>query len=281
MHGRHCRPAATAQQGVANVATGRPITEGLAQTAVAGGIQGALGGAWTGRHPAEVTPEVVAPHPFAEERGSLLPKVAPVTREGVLRPGTPEPSSLTATSLGTEARQYERGPIVTRGTERTTFTPSELAEQAGTLTGRTPEELAAAAAKLQPPMDFTQRRVFLNSDEVQRAEIERAQVARAVPLEAHSDKTIEQRSAPPVRTPQEGEQALTEEESNAYLDRVINDVEARHQSRAGEIGLSDNHPRASVSNWAQTPRVPPPPPERFSLALKCLSEDCSGGAKGG
>jgi hypothetical protein len=171
MHGTIAGGAGATQQALANVATGRPQGEGVAQAGIAGGIQGLIGGALTGRHPAEAL-ESPVPHPFAEEKGSPLPPTQPVTREGVLEPNAPAPRP------GPGEHWYEPPPIVTRGTERTTFTPSELVEQASTITGRTPEELMTAAEKLQPPMDFIQRSVFLNSDTAQQAEILKARAAQ-------------------------------------------------------------------------------------------------------
>ena len=169
MHGTIAGGAGATQQALANVATGRPPGEGVAQAGIAGGIQGLIGGALTGRHPAEA-PEspVPAPHPFAEEKGSPLPLTQPATREGVLGPDVPDAS----------VKWYDpTQPIVTRGTERTTFTPAELAEQAATVTGRTPEELQAAAEQLKPPADFNQRAAWFLGDESD-PEIQQAQRAQ-------------------------------------------------------------------------------------------------------
>jgi N-acetyl-anhydromuramyl-L-alanine amidase AmpD len=106
MHGSIAATAGTTQQVVANVATGRPITEGLPQAAVTGGIQGLIGGAISGRHPAEAVlrpgerPAAVEPPPVEQSRPAAeLPPppavteplrppvepVRPVTQEDVAR----------------------------------------------------------------------------------------------------------------------------------------------------------------------------------------------------
>lgn len=84
-----------------------------------------------------------------------------------------------------------------------------------------------------------------------------------LPLEAHTDQDIEQRSAPPVRGPVEAREGMTEEEASTYLDTLSNELEARHQARAGDIGLlpSDNHPQASVHSNMDSQL----PPERLSI----------------
>jgi hypothetical protein len=149
-----------------NIAEGKPAMQGVGESALTGAVQGALFGGLHGVGELRTKPEIpltVGLH------GPPEPPMQRVTREGVLGPDVADISMP----------WYKPGPVVTRGTERTVFTPSELAEQAGTLTGRTPEELMAAAEGLQPPMNFIQRSVFLNSDTAQQAEILRARAAQA------------------------------------------------------------------------------------------------------
>jgi hypothetical protein len=181
------------QQIAKNATEGHPLMDGVQEAVIANAPYGLFGGAMAGRHPSEAKPigspvETGVIH-GPEERIDTGFTHGPEIPPGVHRPVTveqnvPEPSPLTATSLGTPERRYEAPPIVTRGKERTTFTPAELAEQAGTVTGRTPEELQAAAERLQPPMNFIQRSVFLNSDTAQQVEILRARAAQA-PQEVH------------------------------------------------------------------------------------------------
>ena len=141
VHGGIAGTAATVQQGVANWATGRPITEGMPQAGLAGGIQGMIGGAMHVPEARPRVPEATIGLKGGEIRGpteETLTKTAPVTPESILGPDVPD----------TSMPWHKPPPIITRGEERTTFTPAELAEQASTLRGRTPEELTAAAEAL-------------------------------------------------------------------------------------------------------------------------------------
>ena len=84
--------------------------------------------------------------------------------------------------------------------------------------------------------------------------LEETRPAPPPPIEAHSDQNLEQRSIPPVRTPEEGERGMTEEEAHAYLDTLSNEIEQRHQARASDVGLipRNENPHATVHD------VPPP-----------------------
>ena len=182
-------------QALTNVATGEPIGQGVAAATAGGALQGGVTGAVhagaEALHPeaptkAPLGQEPVTPPPETGPAGGAVRGAEQRTLTGA-EEGTPlqPPTPLTSASVlgpdvpDTSVPWHKPGPIVTRGTERTAFTPSELAEQASTITGRTPEELAAAAEKITPPTDFTQRGVFLNSAEAQQAEIERAQAVQA------------------------------------------------------------------------------------------------------
>ena len=193
LHGGIAGTAATVQQGVANWATGRPITEGMPQAGIAGGIQGMIGGAM---HVPEARP-----------RGALEAATGP-----------------------------EGAPI--RGS-----------------TERTLEETA--------PAPETPRSVEQN---VPQRRVE--PVPPPLPIEAHSDQNLEQRSIPPIRTPEEGERGMTEEEAHAYLDTLSNEIEQRHQARASDVGLMprEENPHATVHDVP--PPSPPVPPERFSLGAQ-------------
>jgi hypothetical protein len=153
-----------------NIAEGRAPETGLGEAARAGAIQGGLIGGVHGAgelmpRPAvpEAAPQAEVPLPPVPERRQ------PVSGADITGPDVPD----------TSMPWYKPGPVITRGTERTTFTPSELAEGAQTVTGRTPEELQVSAENLRPPTDFNQRQVFLDSAEAQQAEIQRAQAVQA------------------------------------------------------------------------------------------------------
>ena len=148
----------------------RAALEAGQQGALAGGIGGLAHGV-PGKAPEVKAPEAVPEIPPAVHGPAEPPPgmYQPVNVEQ----NVPEPAPVKG------AKWFDPNPIVTRGTERTTFTPAELAEQVAGLTGRTPEEIQAAAEKIQPPMDFGRREVFLNSDEAQNFEISKAQAAQA------------------------------------------------------------------------------------------------------
>ena len=196
LHGGIAGTAATVQQGVANVATGRPITEGMPQAAIVGGIQGTIGGAMHA--------------PEARPRGALEPTTGPKGGE-------------------------IRGP-----TERTleeTHPPPVTAQGEPVR----PVEPSIVRPEVQPP---------------------------PLPPEAHSDQNLEQRSIPSVRTPEEGNRGMTEEEAHAYLDTLSNEIEQRHQARASDVGLipREENPHATVHDVPPpVPTTPSVPPERFSL----------------
>lgn len=222
LHGTATGTIGVGQQALTNVITGKAPDEGLFQAGVGGFTQGFIGGAWGGRHGVEAIPEHVAPtEPVRSPEapaGPLPPQ--PVTREGVLGPNVPD----------TSVPWYKPGPVVTRGVERTTFTPSELAEQAGTLTGRTPEELQAAAEKLRPPTDFTQRQVFLDSAQAQQSEIDRAQAAQAPQPTPEQQAAVDRTNV--VRGATGGSQVGAE---NPFLSRVASRFTAERMA-SGELG---------------------------------------------
>jgi hypothetical protein len=244
-----------------NIAEGKPAMQGVEQSAVTGAIQGALLGSVHGagellaKPEVPVTaPEVKAPEPpvpvTREQRDQIL-GLKPVTQEETTGPNVPESSSLTSASLGTEARRYETEPVVTRGTERTTFTPAELAAQAGTLAGRTPEELQAEAERLTPQTNFNQRAVWFLGDEgnqeTQQAQRTQApspppsppptleeaiqQQRRAAAAAALGEKPAPQRTEaiPPPRVG----------ESDPYTSRIANRYTAERMA-TGELGQIDS-----------------------------------------
>ena len=164
-----------------NVAEGRPAGQDLGQAALAGAIQGGVMGAAHGVGELRAGTPEVAPEVAPEVRPPPLPVKTPVTGADVTGPDVQDLTTYP---------WYKPPPIVTRGTERTSFTPSELAEgMAGTRAGGTPEQMQEAAAQVQPtnrcrklrpanPMDFNQRGVFLDSSEAQQAEIQKAQAVQ-------------------------------------------------------------------------------------------------------
>jgi hypothetical protein len=168
--------SAGAQAG-SNIATGKPVGEGVLGAGESGLIQGGVVGAVHGA--GELEPRPAEPQPTTGKEGAPIrgaedktleqPPAQPVTAQSVLGPDVPD----------TSMRWHDpTQPIVTRGTERTTFTPAELAEQAGTVTGKTPEELRAAAEQLKPPTDFNQRAAWFLGDEGTQ-ETQQAQRAQA------------------------------------------------------------------------------------------------------
>ena len=195
-------------QAGANVAEGQPIGQDVGQAAISGAVQaapfavhGAIHGAITPPEARPVAPEATTKAPLGQEPVTPPPGTGPAG--GAVRgaesrtltgaeEGTPlqPPTPLTSTSVlgpdipDTSVPWHKPGPVVTRGTERTAFTPSELAEQASALAGRTPEELQAAAAQLTPPTDFTRQTVHL-SEEAQ------AQPRQPVTQEAVSRRAYE------------------------------------------------------------------------------------------
>ena len=231
LHGGIAGTAATVQQGVANLATGRPVTEGLPQAAISGGIQGIIGGAM---HVPEARPrgalEATTGPKGAPVRGpteETLAKPTPVTPESILGPDVPD----------TSVPWYKPPPIVTRGEERTTFTPSELIEQARTVSGRTPEELQQSAEALQPPMDFSRRGVFLNSDEAQQAEIERARAAqKPVPGMAQGEPVEQNVPQRPIVPPEATPPPLPSVgESDPWVSKIANRFTVERMA-SGELG---------------------------------------------
>jgi hypothetical protein len=163
-------------QALSNVVSGEQAGKGVPEAAIAGGLQGGVVGAVHGAgelgqrpiEPQPTTGKEGAPIRGAEDK-TLEQPPQPVTAQSILGPDVPD----------TSMKWYDpTQPIVTRGTERTTFTPAELAEQAGTVTGKTPEELRAAAEKLQPPVDFNQRVTWFLGDEGTQ-ETQQAQRAQA------------------------------------------------------------------------------------------------------
>ena len=190
LHGTVAGVAGGIQQMLKNNVEGHPLMEGVQEAVVANSAFGVLGGALAGAP--EVKPigsplETRKVHGPQEQvdvgfpHGPGEPEAQP---PGVQQPVTVE-QNVPDTS-GT--KWYHPEPIVTRGTERTTFTPSELAEQASALSGRTPEELQAAAEKLTPQTDFTQRQVFLDSAQMQQAEIEKAIQAQTQAVQAQQTR---------------------------------------------------------------------------------------------
>ena len=112
LHGGITATAGTAQQAVANVATGRPVTEGLPQVAVASGIQGIIGGAISGRHPAEAAPEAVP----------RVNQAAPLGEEPVTPPTTTGPAGAavhgaTAETMASGGEESEAAPTVNEPSE--------------------------------------------------------------------------------------------------------------------------------------------------------------------
>jgi N-acetylmuramoyl-L-alanine amidase len=173
-------------QAGSNIVTGEPIEQGvgsaMASGAIMGGASGAVHGAGELLHPAEAPlgQEPVTPPPTTGQEGAPVRGATdatltkPVAAADVTGPDVPD----------TSVPWYKPGPIVTRGEERTTFTPSELAQAVRGLPEGTTGEVAQAAENLQPPVDFTQRGVFLNSTEAQQAEINKANAVQAPQMEA-------------------------------------------------------------------------------------------------
>src|SRR4029077_11875977 len=94
--------AGTAQQVVANVATGRPPTERIQQAGLSGFIQGAIGGTLGGiRHAPEGRVSEVVPEVVPEVKPTTEPVPQPVTREDVTQPR----QSVTQEDVG--RRAYE------------------------------------------------------------------------------------------------------------------------------------------------------------------------------
>ena len=58
-----------------------------------------------------------------------------------------------------------------------------------------------------------------------------------LPPEAHSNQNLEQRSIPPIQTPQDAERGMTDEEAGAFMDRLNAEIERRRPSayRQGRI----------------------------------------------
>jgi hypothetical protein len=153
-----------------NVAEGRPAGEDLGQAALAGAIQGGVVGGLHGIGELRAPVPEAAPEAAPEVRPPPLPVKTPVTGADITGPDVRDTTTYP---------WYKPDPIVSRGTERTSFTPSELAEATRTLPSGTPEQVQEAAEQLQPPTDFNQRGVFLDSAEMQQAEIAKAQATQA------------------------------------------------------------------------------------------------------
>ena len=183
MHGGIAATAGAAQQGIANVATGRPPTEGVPQAAITGGIQGVIGGAISGRHPEETLPEATTRAPLGEEPPVQPPVTGP--KGGAVRgaesstltgaeEGTPlrPPTPLTSASvLGPDVPDvsvpwHKPGPIITRPEERTTFSPSELVQKLNEARASgSPEQVRQAIIDLRPDLDPSQQGVFFQPQE--------------------------------------------------------------------------------------------------------------------
>jgi hypothetical protein len=248
LHGTVAAGAGTAQQALANVSTGRPAGEGVPQAGLAAGIQGLIGGAVSGRHPAEAERiQRIAAQDAARTASLEVGEHGPETPMEVGPHGPPRPPLTQGNVLGpdvpdTSMPWYKPGPVVTRGVERTTFTPAELVEGAGRLTGRTPEELQAAAEQMRPSTDFTQRNVFLDSSEAQQAEIDKAREAQAPQSPLTLAEAIQQQGQDAAAASLGGTPGVMTQarvsEADPYVSRIANKYTAERMA-SGELGQID------------------------------------------
>ena len=198
-------------QALTNVVTGEPPGQGVAAATVGGALQGGVTGAVHAGgellHPAPEAPtkaplgqEPITPPPETGPAGGAVRGAEQRTLTGA-EEGTPlqPPTPLTSTSVlgpdvpDTSVPWYKPGPVVTRpGVERTTFTPEELTAATSTLPANaTPQELAAAAARLRPPENFGRQAVALGEEgNVEAAQTRAMQARWAQPdLAAKIDQT--------------------------------------------------------------------------------------------
>ena len=133
--------------------------------------------------------------------------------------------------------------------------PAETGPKGGEVHGATAETMATGGeeADAPPPAAHTEA------------------ISPPLPLEAHSDQKLEQRSMLPIQSSEEGERGMTDEEAGTFMDRLNAEIERRHQARTGKVGLMPgvDHSEATVHENGTPPPLPPQPasgtPERFAL----------------
>jgi hypothetical protein len=281
-HGVITAGAGVAQQGVANVAEGKPITQGMTEAGIGAGVQGIVGGAFGARHGAEVKPELGEVHTVVPE-----PVETPLSRNvvggGVETAVPSEPTPIltpnravrTSDVLGTEPGDqhivsttdvlghqgdytpeeplpwFKQGvtpaeqhdPLVIRGAERTTFTPQELSDIINRLpSNATPAEVARVLNSVQSPTG-----VHLGEEST--GEIQRAQAAQEQPSPVQFWKSDKQRTL--------AEQAWIKANAGEPIGNAI--AKARAAASLGETPAAPTTPQAKPSAEKQMRPGPPPP----------------------
>lgn len=257
LHGTIAGGAGATQQALANVSTGKPAGEGVAQAGIAGGIQGLVGGAFAGRHGAEEVeaPEHVAPvEPKPAEPAEPAPR--PVTGAEILGPDVPEtpPTPRPWYMQGAEPGQE---PLVIRGAEREAFTPQELSESVQRLPAGTPEELRARIESLQSPAAW-----YLGDEGTQ--EVQQARETQAPAPPPTLAEAIQQQRRAATATALGGEPLLTRRappisgepppprisESEPFTSKIANRYTAERMA-TGELGQVDPSAGKSTEEMVQ------------------------------
>ena len=251
LHGGIAATAGTAQQAVANVATGRLITEGLPQAAVAGGIQGVIGGWISGRHPEETAPEVTTKVPLGEEPAIPLPTTGPAggTVHGAtaetMASGGEETARPTAPQEANVAPTPPTAPIAEEVTSQEPAQPSAVhVDQTGQVQQPTVESVPPEAAGAAP---VSEAEPWV-SKIANRFTAERMATGDLGPVEPGVGVTKEEMLARGLK--------MGPEEINQHVSNIMNDVGGNPRDQAAairteEARLSQVSRQASLASEAE------------------------------